>query len=788
MSEGDRNGTATLEQPESPFLGYTATAAQGDHGTAPVTLVESPFLMEYQLGDEVVDRESSGIRELLQELYDTEFDETLDELLEEAEGELDRLGLDETPAGAARAERLLDQWVEPLRLEAEAMFDRMAEALDGQELITLAEDELEGVLDRFEPRDTGLSPVMEDFLGKLWKKAKKAVSGAVKLVKKGVAAATKLLPIGVLLRPLKKLVAPLLKRVIRFAINKLPTALQPYASQLAKRFLGELDELDETSESIPASADVRSLQLAFDAEVAALFLAPTPEVRDEIVTEASGAIGEDEATTEAEFDAARQRFIERLEQLHEDEDPTPLVEAFLPAILPALRIGIRIVGRPRVVRFIAGYVGRLISKYVGPKIAPALSQAIVDAGLRLMTLEAPSEAPSRISAEAFANVVEDTVRRIGNLSEEELEDESALEEAAYEGFQEAVAANFPAGLLDPASEYLETSRPAGVWVAMPRGRRPRYRKYSRVYRVTITPQVAKAVKTFSGRTLYDYVRDQLGRTGVVQGRLHLYQAVPGSRAGRILRAERVLGVGTRRPSRRSKRLHPLTRETAGLLLAEPGLGSEVAEAYLDRPEPFAVGERLFFLEVPGAAAAPRRSSDASLAIDLKANELRMAIYLSESDAQAIAVRLRRKEPLGASLVAIRRVYRAAIRAAVGPGHRRIRVVRENPEQEEFVGRMLNIGPHPTRLLARAMGRWIGGAVRRELDRQRDAFIAATSGDADGVTLTVTVKDPPGLRSIAPLLRGGLPKASDLASLGSLGGLLRGAPQSTVTITPGHAGA
>ena len=253
MSDGDRAGTAMLEQPESPFLGFTETSAEVNQPAVPLALVESPFLMEYQLGDEVVDREASGIRELLEDLYDTEFDETLDELLEEAEGELDRLGLDETPAGAARGERMLDQWVEPLRLEAEAMFDRMAEALDGEELSALADEELEGIMDRFEPRDTGLSPVMEDFLGKLWKKAKKAVSGAVKLVKKGVAAATKLLPIGTLLRPLKKLVAPLLKRVIRFAINKLPPALQPYASQLAKRFLGELEELDEASESIPAS-------------------------------------------------------------------------------------------------------------------------------------------------------------------------------------------------------------------------------------------------------------------------------------------------------------------------------------------------------------------------------------------------------------------------------------------------------------------------------------------------------------------------------------------------------
>jgi len=49
---------------------------------------------------------------------------------------------------------------------------------------------------------------------------------------------------------------------------------------------------------------VRGLQLGFDAEVAALFLAPSPETRDEVVAEASAEVGEDETVAAAEVDAA----------------------------------------------------------------------------------------------------------------------------------------------------------------------------------------------------------------------------------------------------------------------------------------------------------------------------------------------------------------------------------------------------------------------------------------------------------------------------------------------------
>jgi hypothetical protein len=785
--------------PESPFLAgpsreSEAAGAQGETtgeagGSASLLTIESPFRSEYLLGDEVVDREGDAVREMLGELLDNEFDEAMEDLLSEAEAEVERLGLEESPAGVDRAERHLEQWIAPLRLEAEALLERMASALDTERVELLSEDRLDQLLDPLEPSETGESPAFEGFLGKLWRKAKAAVRGAVNLAKKGISAVSKILPIGAILRKLSRLVRPLLRRVVTFAINRLPPALRPYAAKLARRFTGEAELLEEGM--APASFDVRSLQLDFDTSVAGLLLAPSELEEQELLDEVTAASAGEEPHVQRQFDEARDQFVASLQQLQEGQDPTPLVEEFIPAILPVLRIGIRIVGRSRVVRFLAGYLGRLIGPYVGPQITPALSQAIVDAGLRLITLEtpgeaSPQEASPQLAAEAFANVVEDAVRRLSEMSEEELEDERSLEEATYEAFQQAVAENIPATLLDPNSEYLETRRPIGTWIGMPRGRRPRYRKYSRVFRVTITPQAARAIRTFGGRRLSDILRHRLGRAGVVRAKLHLYQAIPGTRIARIARWERsVRGLGTGRRLVREQ-FHPLTAEAAGMLIGEPGLGRELDEASLEASENLAVGDRLYFLEIPGPAPSARRASDASVAIDLRANELRMAIFLAESDAQQIATRLRRGEPLGATLVALRRIYRTALRSALSRPRSRVRIIREQPEQEEFFGKILRLGQGPMALLSRAISRWTSRILARELRRQSQAFVTATAAAADGVTLLVQIQAPPGLRILGSLL-GGRPIAAlqGIGSITQLRGMLGGAPSGTVRIQPGY---
>src|SRR5215471_21603399 len=112
----------------------------------------------------------------------------------------------------------------------------------------------------------------------------------------------------------------------------------------------------------------------------------------------------------AELEHARERLVDGLEQLKEGEDPTPQVENFIPALLPVLKVGLRLAGRQRVVDFLAGFLGKLIQKFVGPQYAPPLSKAIVDAGLRLLQLEAATQRESGPAASAVASTIEETVR------------------------------------------------------------------------------------------------------------------------------------------------------------------------------------------------------------------------------------------------------------------------------------------------------------------------------------------------------------------------------------------
>ena len=92
-------------------------------------------------------------------------------------------------------------------------------------------------------------------------------------------------------------------------------------------------------------------------------------------------------TSSAKSDAARERFVTQFCAAAElARIPGPVVQQFIPAILPLLRIGIRVIGRQRVVNFLASYLARLIQPYVGPAAATTLSRALVDVGLRLITL------------------------------------------------------------------------------------------------------------------------------------------------------------------------------------------------------------------------------------------------------------------------------------------------------------------------------------------------------------------------------------------------------------------
>ncbi len=759
-------------KPESPFLETyenEPSSVAGEFQAPALYELETPFASVYEFSGE---EGAPGVQaeefvELVDQLHDEEFDEALLELVHEASALYeDRFESEfgEPPAREFAAEEFLRTHFRPLLQRSESLIDSMAEGVRQRDVAAMTEAEIDNFLNEYEPSNTQLSPNFEYFLKGLWKKAKKAVKGAVNLAQKGIQLATKLVPgLGAILEKLKQLARPLIDKVLKMAINKLPAALQPVAQQLAAKFLqsaGVAEAPEEREEE--ASPDVCGIQKELDAQVAHLLLVPAGPEQEVAVAQYAGEAGQTGPDVLGHLHRGRARFVKRICQLKEGEDPRPEVENFIPAILPALKLGISLVGRPKVVNFLAGFVAKLIKRFVGPTQAPVLSRAMVDAGLRLISLEAAPQDEAQAAGNALASTVEDTVRRVAALPGYELDNEALLEAAALEAFETAAAANFPPALLRP--ELREASDVNATWVALPPGDRKRYKKYTKIFEVTVTPQTARAVKTFDGTTLADFFRDQLGlqANASVKARMHLYEAIPGTWLSRISRREKVPGLSSSAKSAWSQ-IHPLTPEAAGFLLSQPGLGAQVSGKFLSSRDMIAVGQRFYYLEIatptgPRAGiAAGGRSGEINVTLDFPRNQIRLFIFLSEASAQEIAVQLRQSQLAGAWKL-LKSAVAAGLATAFRAIGRHVKVVHEAVPPEQFVGAMAGqvlrrVGPVAIDWLINKLLDWLYQAITAYYQQRANEFIAATEAPADGVTLVVALTNPPGLSQIRRALRG-----------------------------------
>lgn len=716
--------------------------------------------------------------EAFSELRDEAFDESLAFLTEETEQAVAERFTGETPAAGPERERFAEAYLSPVRFEAEQYLDGLQEGLAGMDVASLSEQQLDEVLERFDPQQAELTPAGEEFVGKLVQKAKKAVkfvAGAAKAV--GKLASPLLAPV---LKALRKLVNPLLRRVLAMAIGRLPAPLQPAARKLAARFTSETFEGEEEAIASPANlTDVEALAESFDAAVAQS-MAFGPEQEEE-----SFAGERDEAGVESrELEAlatARSALIERIRTADEEEDLAPAIEQFVPAVLGALRLGIRLVGRPKVVSFLARYVGQLIKRWVGPQLSQPLATAIVDTGLRLATLEAESGSASELRHDeaapvALASVVEDTVRRLAEQHESVLENEDLMQLATAEAFNQAVSSHFPGQLL--RADLQQAPSLGGAFVA----RRPRavrtYRKYSRVPEIEITPQLADALPAFGGTSVGAALK-AAGATLPARARMHIYQATAGTTVPSTLRQDRG-------GARATFGAHPLTPAAAGLLLREPKLGVAVPPAYLQSRNRIAAGQRFYVLEpvgaataglVKGAAAALRTApSRATVRVNQRRGRVTVSFYLSEAEAQAVAAAIRQGRGAHALLQALTNAWRELDKPAAGDGAAPP-MQREDEDFAAFPGAVSRlVKPALASMLRRQLGGWLMPALAEWAKANAEAFARAAAHPEPGVTVRVTLTSVPGLAACCASC--GTPAA------GKAGGA-RARPPVTVTVQPGR---
>jgi hypothetical protein len=746
--------------------------------------------------------EAEDFVQLLAELRDEEFDEAVERLVNEASDLYHEQFLGESGAlvsSPAEPEGLLEAHFEPLVREAEALLDEMSKEVERHDIAAMSGAEIDTLLNQYEvPRDQ-LSPNSEYFLENFLGKLKRAVKGAVNLAKKGISAVGKL-GLGPVLEKLKQLVRPLLNRVLKVALNKLPPSLRPVAQQLAKRFLGEATQeeaSEEASESReePAAPDAARVQVELDAQIANLMFASEEMEQELAIAEYAAEIERPATDSTGNLDRARAEFINEIGELENGKDPTPLLENFIPlAIQPLAKTAIGILGRQKVVNFLARFLAKLIDRFVGKEQATPLSQAIVDAGLRLMNLEATPEAKTDLAGSAIAATVEETMRRLAEQPRDVLENEALLEGAALEAFEGAAAACLPSALLKP--RLREATGLNGAWVFWPASaRRYRCRKYTLTPEVRITPQIARAVITYGGIPLARVLRDRLGLSPdrSINARIHLYEATPGTTIAQIARSEKdVPGLGTSAEFARSQ-FHPLTPEAAMAFLQEPELGREVSSEYFARPDPLALGERLYYLEIagarpqvtatePGQLPAVKRASEVNLALNFPRNQIRVYLFLSEAASQEIATMLRQRAPVGAVQSRLKAEYGRDLNAALsGKTNRHVKVVHEALLPEQFFGLSKAIKRvHPTLLqrLRKKLRRWLRHRLAEYLQQQTHTFVAATENTADGVTLVVTFTGPTGLSSLRGAVGGRSMKPTG-------DGSPKGMPQTDIEVVPGY---
>lgn len=725
----------------------SAAAVSPESRPGPAAFAASPFgaLRSYELGGAQAQEWEDAAHELLTELEDEDFTDALESLVDEAAARhtVDLTSWSTVPS-PAESRALLEAWIEPLAAEAERSLDTLAEQLSGVDPARVTEAELTELLDGTGEVPALGSEVFEQFLGGLLRKAKSFARGAIGVVKKGIEAVGKILPIGMIFDRLKGYVRTLLRGVLQTAIARLPENVQPIARTVASKLgIGEITGETVTSESDGhEGGSPAMLAENLDAQLVGL-------LTDDRGGEAEGEDHEAEAEADREADAqrelddARARLAEQLVELSPGESAAPAVQQFLPALLaakPLIRMAMGIIGRDRIINFVADRIASLIQGLVGADAARQLARPLVDLGFKALGFEAPAN-PALLAGEALSATVEGTMERLMEMPAETFTDELQLESALQSAFAEAAAAAVPDRFLrQDLPEREVAAGGSGVWILMPRAARPhyRYRRYSRVFVIPVSRQVARAIPWSGGGTLETHLLDRGVHAWPAPAEIRVYETLPGAELGHLAQGESAGGPA----AEQAQEYQPLTPETAGLLLGEPGLGRRIpvrggwrgpsrAPAWGHRPVP---GRRYVHVRPvagPGGlrppVRRPRRLVTFSLALAGSSPHVRVRLRLSERQGQELAAKLTPATPgqpadLAGALTMLQEHYKLTL-----PGR--------------IAGRLVRRGLQPDTAKAAATAdkiiAGVSAALSAMLKERPHLIVAAVRDPADGITITVT---------------------------------------------------
>jgi hypothetical protein len=246
-------------------------------------------------------------------------------------------------------------------------------------------------------------------------------------------------------------------------------------------------------------------------------------------------------------------------------------------------------------------------------------------------------------------------------------------------------------------------------------------------------------------------------------RVHLFEALPGSNLHHLAKmAEGLPGMENYNRAA-PQQFHPLTSIAAGLLLGEPGLGCRSTHKCLSKQRN-AGGHRYYYLEVPGArpqffvppAGEPlvRGITDLQVKLDFLANEIRLHLYLSEADAQAVATSLRKNQPETAHLLAMMALEEGLKNAFSYSQYGHLKIVHPQVMPGKRSGLALElVPPVVVNALKAAIKTWSGHPLITYLRNQADQFVQAAEDYADGVTLQAVMLSPADLNVLRQMIAG-----------------------------------
>ena len=813
-----------LAQYETPFADVfireqeEAPAENGLLGNNFTFEIDSPFSRTYEAAErDAANPAGAEYVNLLSELNDAEFTETLYELANEVEDTWRSKVSNELAMGSNYipfVTRQANEYFDPLLRETHSMIDRVSQHYTGNNLADHSQADFESFFDRLEFNHGSFSPVQEQFFGKIFNKVKSAVKTGIDLAKKGVAAVGKILPVNIILNKIKGLVRPLLDKVLKFAIGKLPQNLRPYAQTLAKKFLNL--ETETAAEPNQLESDLEAVQMEFDNHIAQLVFSGNEGETDHTVAEYELSFENIDRLSSYEtggyaekqsYQASREQFIDELKALQPGDSPAPAIERFLPAALialqPVIKMALGIIGRQKVINFLAGLLAKLVEKYVPANVAKPLAASIIDVGMSAIGFETAETGKPDLAYEAIANTIEGTVQHMTGLDEAALQDHEALTMQLLEAFEQAAADHFPPQYI---REELRPTKQKALWVSMPRiGAVKMYKKFTHVYEISLDPKTAATVKTYRNLPLSNFLKDKYGidTSKTVRAKVHIYEIVAGGKLTAISRFENLPGLNPRQP-RAWVQLLPLTAEASAMLLKESSLGRDVPARTTATRFRATAGQRFYFLEIDGArlripqvkrtdhrttengqpvAGTESRSADVQAILNFVKSEIRLNYYFSEEDANGIVENLNKSDFLTAAMHvrnAVKVVLKDILKKNIGS---KVKIVHEavpelylehiSDQQEQFA---------PLDMLGKVAGKEMIGKLLEALTEKLsgkayDAVVAffraraaefktAQAAPQDGVTIKLVwtnVQGMSAIRAIIGAIRGNL-------SLGNLSDL------------------